>query len=81
MGKVMFRRARVMRVWMVTAIMVIVSSCAETQLAIHSVKRVADVVEEESHARYKVGNPYQIGGHWYYPKEDYEFDETGIASW
>ena len=81
MGKVMFRRARVMRLWMVAAIMVIVSSCAETQLAIHSVKRVADVVEEKSHARYKVGNPYQIGGHWYYPKEDYEFDETGIASW
>ena len=77
----MFRRARVMRLGMVAAIMVIVSSCAEAQLAIHSVKRVADVVEEKSQARYKVGNPYQIGGNWYYPKEDYEFDETGIASW
>jgi rare lipoprotein A len=30
---------------------------------------------------YKVGNPYQIGGVWYYPKEDYEYKETGIASW
>ncbi|BBK37267.1 hypothetical protein STAQ_23450 [Allostella sp. ATCC 35155] len=30
---------------------------------------------------YKVGNPYQIGGVWYYPKEDYEYRETGIASW
>lgn len=30
---------------------------------------------------YKVGNPYQIQGTWYYPKEDYEYKETGIASW
>jgi rare lipoprotein A len=30
---------------------------------------------------YKVGNPYQINGVWYYPKEDPFYDETGIASW
>lgn len=30
---------------------------------------------------YKVGKPYQINGVWYYPKEDYGYDETGIASW
>lgn len=30
---------------------------------------------------YKVGNPYQIKGQWYYPKEDYSYDESGIASW
>ena len=30
---------------------------------------------------YKVGSPYQIGGVWYYPKVDMEYDETGIASW
>jgi rare lipoprotein A len=30
---------------------------------------------------YKVGNPYQIAGVWYYPKEDPFYDETGIASW
>jgi rare lipoprotein A len=32
-------------------------------------------------AHYKVGQPYQINGTWYYPKEDYAYDETGIASW
>ncbi|MDD5586788.1 MAG: septal ring lytic transglycosylase RlpA family protein [Alphaproteobacteria bacterium] len=32
-------------------------------------------------AHYKVGQPYQIKGIWYYPKEDYAYDETGIASW
>ncbi|WP_119678369.1 septal ring lytic transglycosylase RlpA family protein [Indioceanicola profundi] len=30
---------------------------------------------------YKVGNPYQINGVWYYPRVDYDYDETGIASW
>lgn len=30
---------------------------------------------------YKVGKPYQIKGDWYYPKEDYSYDESGIASW
>ncbi len=30
---------------------------------------------------YKVGNPYQIAGVWYYPREDFSYDETGIASW
>jgi len=30
---------------------------------------------------YKVGQPYQIKGNWYYPREDYSYDETGIASW
>lgn len=30
---------------------------------------------------YKVGQPYQINGNWYYPREDYSYDETGIASW
>ncbi|HYE50428.1 MAG TPA: septal ring lytic transglycosylase RlpA family protein [Azospirillaceae bacterium] len=30
---------------------------------------------------YKVGNPYQINGVWYYPGVDYAYDQTGIASW
>src|SRR5258708_27096712 len=30
---------------------------------------------------YKVGNPYQIDGAWYYPAEDWNYEETGIASW
>ncbi|MGH7033102.1 MAG: septal ring lytic transglycosylase RlpA family protein [Stellaceae bacterium] len=34
-----------------------------------------------SHGGYKVGDPYQINGVWYYPAEDWTYDETGIASW
>lgn len=32
-------------------------------------------------ARYKVGSPYEINGIWYYPKEDFNYVEEGIASW
>ncbi|MBV9861671.1 MAG: septal ring lytic transglycosylase RlpA family protein [Alphaproteobacteria bacterium] len=34
-----------------------------------------------AHPMYKVGAPYEIGGVWYYPAVDYNYDETGIASW
>lgn len=30
---------------------------------------------------YKVGDPYEVDGIWYYPKENYSYNETGIASW
>ncbi len=30
---------------------------------------------------YKVGDPYEIDGKRYHPKEDYKYKETGIASW
>src|SRR5882724_10225095 len=30
---------------------------------------------------YKVGVPYQIGDTWYYPSEQPDYDETGVASW
>lgn len=29
----------------------------------------------------KIGQPYQINGVWYYPKDDPTYDQTGIASW
>src|SRR6202012_964261 len=30
---------------------------------------------------YKVGQPYQVDNIWYYPREQPDYDETGIASW
>ncbi len=58
----------------------VLSGCAETEFLIHSAKRVTgqDIPDKPE---YKVGDPYQIQGTWYYPKENYEYDETGIASW
>lgn len=34
-----------------------------------------------SQGGFKVGNPYQIQGKWYTPRENYSYDETGISSW
>jgi rare lipoprotein A len=33
------------------------------------------------HGTYKIGQPYEIDGVWYYPAQDYSYDQTGIASW
>lgn len=30
---------------------------------------------------YKVGKPYQVGGKWYEPKVQPDYDEVGVASW
>ena len=30
---------------------------------------------------YRVGEPYEINGVWYYPAVDYDYDRTGVASW
>ncbi len=31
--------------------------------------------------RYQIGKPYKIAGKWYRPKEDPNYDRTGVASW
>jgi rare lipoprotein A len=73
--------ARYRLVLMLALMLGVLSGCAETQFAIHSAKRIAGAVEDQVKTDYKVGDPYQIAGVWYYPKEDYNHDETGIASW
>jgi len=60
---------------------IILVGCSETQLAVHSAKRLISSQEEKPPTQYKIGKPYQIAGVWYYPQEDYEYDESGIASW
>lgn len=63
----------------------LLAGCAEAQLVAHTAKQVRDAVpKQEPRApagRYKVGKPYQVAGVWYYPKADYDYEETGIASW
>ncbi|MBT5570502.1 MAG: septal ring lytic transglycosylase RlpA family protein [Alphaproteobacteria bacterium] len=56
--------------------------CAETEFLVHTAKQVrgGDTISTGD-GRYKVGSPYQIKNVWYYPAEDYEYSETGIASW
>lgn len=58
---------------------VFLSGCAETQFLTSSAKHASS--NQGPTGNYKIGNPYQIQGVWYYPAEDFEYVETGIASW
>ncbi len=61
-----------------------VAGCAETQFLTHTAKRAEISIAGPSavaSSQYKVGNPYQIAGVWYYPAEEFDYDETGVASW
>jgi rare lipoprotein A len=60
---------------------VALSACSETRLLIHAAKRISSPDDARAGGAYKVGNPYQIYGVWYYPKVDYDYTETGIGSW
>ena len=57
------------------------TACAETELLVHTAKSIKTDTTPKPVGDYKVGNPYQIKGQWYYPAEDYQYVETGIASW
>ena len=53
------------------------SSCASDKLDLYSQSAAIN----GKGGTYKVGKPYQISGKWYYPEEDYDYVETGTASW
>jgi rare lipoprotein A len=55
------------------------AGCAETTLVTNGSKLATE--DSNSIPPYKLGKPYQIEGAWYYPKVDYDYSETGIASW
>ena len=61
-------------------IMFFLGACAQTQLLVHTAKRIGQQ-EKQQQGRYKIGTPYQIKGKWYYPAVDYSYNKTGIASW
>jgi rare lipoprotein A len=68
-----------LRVVPVLLCLTMLAACSETQFLMQASKKVAS--SDDAKGKYKVGNPYQIDGVWYYPAEDYDYDETGIASW
>ncbi|MGB2495745.1 MAG: septal ring lytic transglycosylase RlpA family protein [Candidatus Puniceispirillaceae bacterium] len=71
----------------------VVAGCTTAELAIDMVKKSKKEKETVRQAeelaagtivakpRYKVGDPYNVGGTWYYPVRDLAYDETGIGSW
>ncbi len=64
--------------------MALLSACAETTFLAHATKELQQSVGlngKSGKTVYKIGKPYEINGVWYYPKVDYKYTETGIASW
>lgn len=69
------------------ALTLISTACSEVRFLTQAAKTAggpppapAEIATAELGA-YKVGNPYQIDGTWYYPQTDFQYDETGVASW
>ncbi len=71
-------RAKVVRTALLLAVGAALGACSETNLVLHAAKTAQ---EQPERGYYKIGKPYQIKGVWYYPAEDYDYEETGIASW
>jgi rare lipoprotein A len=68
--------------WFRTACLMLgllLAGCAETTYVVEQSKAVSGNTTPRT--PYKVGNPYQVNGVWYYPAVDYNYDQTGIASW
>ena len=79
----MMRTTRSFSLLGTVATALVLSGCSSIQLGSHVAKTVGEKTGVTSSPKgyYKVGDPYQINGVWYYPKVDYDYDETGIASW
>ncbi|MBY0431887.1 MAG: septal ring lytic transglycosylase RlpA family protein, partial [Rhodospirillales bacterium] len=76
----MLRQAVSSRLLVLIAASAILAGCAQTRPPAEPPKP-PELGAEKGPSNYKVGKPYQIKGVWYYPSEDYSYDETGIASW
>lgn len=65
----------------------VLSGCTAVEVAIDLTKKkmregqAALTGSVKAEPRYKIGNPYEVKGIWYYPERDLNYDETGIASW
>jgi rare lipoprotein A len=75
------RTARLGRSLLGVACLLLVAACAEVELVSHAAKQVGPASRSGGEGQYKIGKPYQIDGIWYYPTVDYDYRETGIASW
>ena len=74
----------VIRAFAIALTLLMMPGCSSLELAVDLYKKqTRDTVERSvvSAPRYKVGNPYKVGGVWYYPERNLTYDETGIGSW
>lgn len=58
----------------------VLAGCTESKVVVDQAKVITNPGPAKP-VPYKIGKPYQVNGIWYYPKADYRYNETGIASW
>ena len=64
--------------------LLMMQGCSSVELAVDLYKKQKRETAKNAvmaAPRYKVGNPYKVGGIWYYPERNLTYDETGIGSW
>ena len=64
--------------------LLVMHGCSSVELAVDLYKKQNREMAKSAVVaapRYKVGNPYKVGGVWYYPERNLTYDETGIGSW
>ena len=68
---------------LLTAMAVLIAACSKSERGPKLGKRVIPLGQPvpKGGGHYKVGNPYQINGRWYRPKEVRSYDRVGVASW
>lgn len=69
------RKQKITSLFTISAIAVLLQSCGGNYRA--------DYTDLSGNYRghYKIGNPYQIEGEWYYPEENPDYNVVGMASW
>lgn len=63
------------------SVLLLLNACTYGRIDVGSDKYSQASAIKSQGGTYKVGTPYKVLGNWYYPKEDYDYSEVGIASW
>ncbi|MEM6761852.1 MAG: septal ring lytic transglycosylase RlpA family protein [Pseudomonadota bacterium] len=78
----MARLTRLSAVPTVLLVCAALAGCNGTISAIEPALTLAGTeTEEKPTGRQMIGKPYKVGGRWYHPKEDKDYDKVGMASW
>ena len=72
---------RTVRSAFVTGLLLTAAACTTTTTPPPPPATPPAVTVPPSAGVYKIGPPYQVDNIWYYPREQPDYDETGIASW
>lgn len=71
------------KVFFLSTALTVVTACSDNSQVFSSTAAAGTAKQNAAGTAgyYKIGNPYQVGGLWYIPKEDYNYKEIGISSW